>query len=214
MKNEEMEKNPFLYLINLSKSKIKSNENQKQSKEKNRPISPIKLLKLTKSLHKPENNKEFIYSPLQTAPNIIHNNIIDNQKKIKNNHSQKKIKESLNVNNDYLKKIDDLKKKLKDKESELNKEKKKSLSIIKENIILKKGIKDYKNKIESLLKDANLETKDNDLYNKIINVTNIIIQNLNDYSSEINGLSENELIKLNNKYGNINKIYNKKKNDK
>ena len=113
-----MEKNPFLYLINLSKSKIKSNENQKQSKEKNRPISPIKLLKLTKSLHKPENNKEFIYSPLQTAPNIIHNNIIDNQKKIKNNHSQKKIKESLNVNNDYLKKIDDLKKKLKDKGNE------------------------------------------------------------------------------------------------
>ena len=102
----------------------------------------------------------------------------------------------------------------KDKKNELNKEKKKSMSIIKENIILKKGIKDYKNKIESLLKEANLETKDNDLYNKIINVTNIIIQNLNDYSSEINGLSENELIKLNNKYGNINKIYNKKKNDK
>ena len=211
MKNDEMEKNPFLYLINLSKSKIKTNDNQKQSKEKNRPISPIKLLKFTKSLHKPENNKEFIYSPLQTAPNMINNNnIIDNKKQIKNNHSQKKIK-SLNHNND---KIDDLKKKLKDKENELNKEKKKSMSIIKENIILKKGIKDYKNKIESLLKDANLETKDNDLYNKIINVTNIIIQNLNDYSSEINGLSENELIKLNNKYGNINKIYNKKKNDK
>ena len=47
MKNEEMEKNPFLYLINLSRNKIKINDTHKQIKEKYKGISPIKLLKFT-----------------------------------------------------------------------------------------------------------------------------------------------------------------------
>lgn len=183
MKNEEMEKNPFLYLINLSRNKIKINDTHKQIKEKYKGISPIKLLKFTKHLHKTENNKEYMYSAVQTAPNIIHNNnTIEKPKRIKNNYSQKKIKNLKNNSiSDNTKKIEELKKKLKEKDNELIKFKRKCNSVIKENIILKKGINDYKNKINNFIKEENLENKNNDLYQKIININNIIIENMNNY---------------------------------
>lgn len=210
-----MEKNPFLYLINLSRNKIKTNETHKQTKEKNRGISPIKLLKFTKNLHKRENNKEYTYSAVQTAPNIIHNNnTIENKKQIKNNHSQKKIKNLKNKNNDNLEKVEELKKKLKYKDQELIKLKRKCHSVVKENIILKKGINDYKNKIDNFLKEENLENQNNDLYKKIINFNNIIIENMNTYKNELNDLTDFELLKLNNKIECTGKNINKKKDEK
>ena len=196
------EKNPFLYLIEISKNKKNKKENTlKKSKQTiERSFTPIQLIK-NKNIKKPNFN--------------FFENSTSNIKEIgrKINTSQK-FKNKIYHNNQNFevqklrKQIINLKKELNNKNIEYKKSKEEIDNLKNENINLKNQIEQCKEKIEKFSKEEHAG-KETILYYYLVEMNNQILQSLNDNSPNIDNMTYEELLALEDQIGYVNKGFKK-----
>ena len=198
--NDIKDKNPFLYLINISKNNKNKNFTPKKPKvQYQRSFTPIQLIK--NKIIKPSNNNhqiDFKYV----------NNINSNYKGRGTTYSKKSENKETEV--EKLKnEIKKLKEELHTKNNECLKSKEQINKLTKENSTLKNQVTQFKEKIENLSKEENRIGKETLLYHYFVEMNNQILQSLNDGAPTVDNMTYEELLALEDKIGYVNKGFKK-----
>ena len=204
--NDVKEKNPFLYLINISKNVKNKYQTPKKAKVQfQRSFTPIQLIK-NKSINKSNINKnEFNFG------NVSNSNYKEKQRI--STYSKKKEKKETEIEK-LKKEIKKLKEDLNVKNNECIKSKEQINNLTKENSNLKNQINQFKEKIENLSKEENRVGKETLLYNYFVEMNNQILQSLNDGAPNIDNMTYEELLALEDKIGYVNKGFKKEEINK
>jgi chromosome segregation ATPase len=199
MKKKELKKpkepNPFLNLINISKnSKNRYKTPIKQRIQYQRSFTPIELIKNKSSKYQKTGNK-IEYKVLNTS--------ISNFKgKGTNNRIDKEVEKLTNE-------IKTLKEKLRVKNIEYTKSKEEINKLKNENENLKNQVSQFKEKIENLSKEENRVGKETLLYHYFVEMNNQILQSLNENTLNLDNMTYEELLALEDKIGYVNKGFKK-----
>ena len=204
--NDVKEKNPFLYLINISKNVKNKYQTPKKAKVQfQRSFTPIQLIK-NKSINQSNNNKnEFNFG------NVSNSNYKEKQRI--STYSKKQEKKETEIEK-LKKEIKKLKEDLNVKNNECIKSKEQINNLTKENSNLKNQINQFKEKIENLSKEENRVGKETLLYNYFVEMNNQILQSLNDGAPNIDNMTYEELLALEDKIGYVNKGFKKEEINK
>jgi len=215
---ESKPKNPFLYIIQISKKHKRNHSNIISNKNKSefiRTITPIKFLKNQITNNNNNNNFQLNISSIQKSSidnkiylkNLYKN--ISNQspfynpfKKNRNKSQNKQTYESIKLE------INNLKKELNNKNKEIENSQNKINVLLSENLNLKNQINEYKEKIEELKKRENLN-KENLLYNYFVEMNEQIMRSLNEDMPNLDNMTYEELLALEDKIGYVNKGFTK-----
>ena len=196
------EKNPFLYLIEISKNKTNKKETtlKKQKETIERSFTPIQLIK-AKNIKK--SNLNFFENSTSNIKETGRK--INTSQKFKN----KKYHNNENLEVQKLKKqIKILKTELNNKNNECKKSKEEIDNLQNENTNLKNQIEQFKEKIENYSKEENAG-KETILYHYLVEMNNQILQSLNDNSPNIDNMTYEELLALEDQIGYVNKGFKK-----
>ena len=189
--------NPFLYLINISK--IKKNRCKSRIKQRvqfQRSFTPIELIK-NKSI-KQKNNKKIEFKVLNTS--------ISNFKGRDSNYKRTYQKKKVETLKNEIKK---LKEELNKKNIEYTKSKEEIKKLKNENVNLNHQVSQFKEQIENLSKEENRVGKETLLYHYFVEMNNQILQSLNDNAPNIDNMTYEELLALEDKMGYVNKGFKK-----
>jgi hypothetical protein len=196
------EKNPFLYLIEISKNKTNKKEItlKKQKEIIERSFTPIQLIK-NKNIKK-------------TNLNLFENSTSNIKEMGRKTNISQKFKNKTYHNNQNLevqklkKQIKILKKELNNKNKEYKKSKEEIDNLKNENINLKNQIEQCKEKIEKFSKEEHAG-KETILYHYLVEMNNQILQSLNDNSPNVDNMTYEELLALEDQIGYVNKGFKK-----
>jgi hypothetical protein len=198
---ESKPKNPFLYIIQMSQKHKRNNSNIILNDDKSkfvRAITPIKFVKKQKNNYKLNISTNHMFSCLDSK-NLYKN--ISNQSPLFNSFTKVRYK-SQNKQQSY-ESIKLQMNKLKNQLNKQNKEIEKSQN----------QINKYKEKIEELKKIENLN-KENLLYNYFVEMNEQIMHSLNEDMPNIDNMTYEELLALEDKIGYVNKGFSKNQIDK
>ena len=212
---ESKPKNPFLYIIQISKKHKRNNSNIISNNDKSKFIrtnTPIKFVK------KQKNNNRLNISTNQMFPRLDSKNLyknISNQSPLFNSFTKVRYK-SQNKQQSYESiklQMNKLKNQLNKQNKEIEKSQNKINILLNENLNLKNQINKYKEKIEELKKIENLN-KENLLYNYFVEMNEQIMHSLNEDMPNIDNMTYEELLALEDKIGYVNKGFSKNQIDK
>ena len=216
MKKETKEskpKNPFLYIIQISKKHKKNNSiNSNFDKSKFiRTNTPIKFVKKqnknrlnisTNQMLSCLDNSKILYKNISNHSPLF-NSFTKVRYKSQNKQSYESIKLEMNK----------LKNQLNKQNKEIEKSQNKINNLLNENLNLKNQIKKYKEKIEELKKKENLN-KENLLYNYFVEMNEQIMHSLNEDMPNLDNMTYEELLALEDKIGYVNKGFSKSQIEK
>lgn len=204
-------KNPFLYIIQISK-KHKKNNSIIANIDKSKFFRTNTPIKFVKKQNKNVNNRLNISSNQMLScfdsskilyKNISNHSPLNSFPKVRYKSQNKQSYESIKLE------MNKLKNQLNKQNKEIEKSQNKINNLLNENLNLKNQIKKYKEKIEELKKKENLN-KENLLYNYFVEMNEQIMHSLNEDMPNLDNMTYEELLALEEKMGNVKKGFSEK----
>lgn len=210
-------KNPFLYIIQISK-KHKKNNSLISNIDKSKFFRTNTPIKFVKKQNKNSNNRLNISSNQMLSScfessKVLYKNI-SNHSPLFNSFTKVRYKSQNKQSYQSIQlEMNKLKNQLNKQNKEIEKSQNKINNLLSENLNLKNQIKKYKEKIEELKKKENLN-KENLLYNYFVEMNEQIMRSLNEDMPNLDNMTYEELLALEDKIGYVNKGFSKSQIDK